>query len=403
MKHSTVAFCAPAYLIFVLITTVLLCNIRPAAAMSVDQQASLATATVDATGTAAMATMFAALSKTPTPPATPTPSATATRTLTFVRTPLVTRAINRVGTAVAATLTAQAFKTQSAKATQTAEVHQIETIIATRLTGASTNTPPPTDTRTSTPVSTPTRSPMPTVAPTATPVPDTVVMEMVFVPAGEFVMGSSDAEIQLVVQECNQSEGNCRADWFDNEQPQRRVFVADFWISKYEVTNAQYNVCVTQGVCPPIGRLPQDGDIPYQEDFFSPQFPAVAVSWDNASRFCRWLGDRLPSEEEWEKAARGVDGSRRYPWGAAFDASGANLASGYPTMVGSYPTGASPYGVMDMAGNVFEWTASATGDGRYFVRGGGWSKYSFRGRAADRGTKLAPNFVNYDIGFRCAK
>ncbi len=80
----------------------------------------------------------------------------------------------------------------------------------------------------------------------------------------------------------------------------------------------------------------------------------------------------------------------------------ANLGSGHPSAVGSNPSGASPYGAMDMAGNVFEWTATQSG-GKYLVRGGGWSKYYFRGRVADRGTWLEPKFANYDIGFRCVR
>lgn len=398
MKPFAVVANTPLALIATVISGALIFITQPAVTLA-------ATPTVDPTGTAAMATIIAELAKTATPSSTPTPPVTHTPTDTHTPTPVptvaATRRVNVVATAVAATLTVQARANQNVAATQTAEFHQLETLVAIRLGGILTLTPVPVSTNTSTPINTPTHSPAP--PPTFTRAPETVELEMILIPAGEFVMGSSDAEIQLVVQECNQTEGNCRADWFDNEQPQRRVFLPDFRISKYEVTNAQYNVCVAQGVCPKIGRLPQDGDIPYRAEFFSPHYPAVAVSWDNAALFCRWLGARLPRDEEWEKAARGADDARRYPWGATFDGSRANLSSGQPTAVGSYPGGASPYGVMDMAGNVFEWTATATGDGRYFVRGGGWSKYYFRGRVTDRGTKLAPSFVNYDIGFRCAR
>ena len=84
--------------------------------------------------------------------------------------------------------------------------------------------------------------------------------------------------------------------------------------------------------------------------------------------------------------------------GNSFETDRANLFSGYPSPVGTYPTGASPYDVMDMAGNVFEWTTSSA-NGTYLVRGGSWTKYSFRGRVTDRGTWLEPSFANYDVGF----
>lgn len=357
------------------------------------QPAVAAQPTLDATAAAAETTIAAALSATPPPTVTPRPTATSSPTViatpkqpaTPDRMATKTALAQKIATDVAATQTAQAIGTSSQLATLSAR----QTAIAKTLTAFPTATLRATATR-------PPR-------PTATPVPSTVVLNMIAIPSGDFVMGSSDDDLQLTLQECNQTEGNCQIDWFAGEQPARTVFVDAFSISKYEVTNAQYNVCVANQVCPPIGRLPVDVDIPYKAGFFAASLPAVAVSWDNANLFCQWIGARLPSEAEWEKAARGVDGSRRYPWGATFSPGRANLSSAGPKAVGSYPSGASPYGVMDMAGNVFEWTATATDDGRDIVRGGGWSKFYFRGRVTDRGTKLVPNFVNYDIGFRCAR
>lgn len=241
---------------------------------------------------------------------------------------------------------------------------------------------------------TPTAPAPPPVAP--------VALEMIEIPAGNFTMGSSEADIQAAVAECNATEGNCQAAWFAGEQPAQSVFVNGFQVSQYEVTNAQYNACVNAGVCQAAGRNITDSSLPYKREYFGDNFPVVGVGWQDAATFCTWSGGRLPSEAEWEKAARGANDQRRYPWGNEFDPARANLGSGSPIVIGSYPGGASPYGIMDMAGNVFEWTATAV-DGKYVVRGGGWSKYYFRGRVTDRGTKLSPGFANYDIGFRCAQ
>ena len=217
-------------------------------------------------------------------------------------------------------------------------------------------------------------------------------------------MGSSDADLQKTLAECNDTEARdtgqpCQAAWF--KEPQRTVGVGDFQITRDEITNAQYNGCVAAGICRKAGERITDNSIAYDASFFADTYPVVGVSWNDATTFCQWVGGRLPTEVEWERAARGSDG-RRYPWGDTFDPSRANLGSGHPSPVGSFPAGASPYGVLDMAGNVFEWTATQEGS-NYVVRGGGWSKYYFRGRVADRGTQLAPDFANYDIGFRCAR
>jgi iron(II)-dependent oxidoreductase len=158
---------------------------------------------------------------------------------------------------------------------------------------------------------------------------------MVTVPAGDFLMGT-DRE---------------RSDAQD--QPQHRVRLAEYRIDKYPVTNAQYARFVAEtGHRPPLhweeGRIPPGLEL----------HPVTMVSWFDASAYARWAGKRLPSEAEWEKAARGPDG-RRWPWGDLMDASRLNtyyqVAS--TTEVLQYPAGASYYGAMDMAGNVSEWIA----------------------------------------------
>jgi len=170
-------------------------------------------------------------------------------------------------------------------------------------------------------------SPAPVISP---PAPDRVT-----VPAGEFVMGSDTLGER-------------------DEHPEHRVNLPAFAIDRTEVTRGQYNRCVRAHVC-------EETWIP-RPTFHDPNQPVVAVSWFAARAFCQWAGGRLPTEEEWEKAARGTDG-RIYPWGndaptperAVFHQ---RMNIGHPEPVGTHPAGDSPYGLHDMAGNVWEWTAS---------------------------------------------
>ncbi|MFQ5657587.1 MAG: formylglycine-generating enzyme family protein [Candidatus Methylomirabilales bacterium] len=218
-------------------------------------------------------------------------------------------------------------------------------------------------------------------------------VEMVFVPAGEFMMGSSDSEAD------------------DDEKPVARVFVAGFWIDKFEVTHVQYRRCVEVGACTrPVGRA--------YDDPTRANHPVTVISWQQAVAYCRWAGKRLPTEAEWEKAARGTDG-RRYPWGNRYEADRVN--AGYTdgtTAVGSYPLGASPYGAMDMAGNVWEWTSSLykpypydPNDGREDLnargarvnRGGSWYYGSKFIRTSHRANTGHIYRRVSDLGFRCAK
>jgi len=240
------------------------------------------------------------------------------------------------------------------------------------------------------------------ISPSVTPtVPSPIWLN---IPTGDFVMGSSETEIEIALSECNATEGQetgqpCQRGWFN--EPQRLVHVNGFKITKHEITNAQYKVCEAAGVCAKAGRIVTDNNIRYDSGYFADDYPVMAVNWYDAATYCGWIGGRLPTEAEWEYAARGTDG-RRYPWGNTFNPSRANLQTNFPSPVGSYPAGASPFGVLDMAGNVFEWTATEV-NGNYVVRGGSWAKYYFRGRTTDRGTQLSPAFANYDIGFRCVR
>ena len=229
-------------------------------------------------------------------------------------------------------------------------------------------------------------------------------MEWVDIPAGEFLMGT-DPE-----------KGRYASPY---EFPQHAVYLDAYRIMRSEVTNQQYNQCVRAGVCP----VPENDEYNSSE---RAQHPVTDVSWYYATDFCQWAGGRLPTEAEWEKAARGEDG-RIYPWGdilpdctlANFDfcVGDGDTLTGDTVPVGSYPSGTSPYGLYDMAGNVYEWVNDWF-DSSYFnispdsnppgpetgiwrgVRGGSWSSLSYL-RTARRGGSY-PTTRNHDIGFRCA-
>jgi len=222
---------------------------------------------------------------------------------------------------------------------------------------------------------------------------------MVLVPAGSFIMGDDDGE--------------------PDERPAHRVALAAFAIDRDEVTVAQYKGCVAAGRCrAPRGTVGADDE------------PVTWVSWSDADAYCRFVGKRLPSEAEWERAARGSDG-RRYPWGDDADCARANFGNyrgegrcprnpGRPVAVGRFPTGASPFGARDLAGNVWEWVADAY-DARYYarspsrdprgasptassrrvVRGGACCSMFGLPRAANR-LAFPPDYADDDLGFRCA-
>jgi formylglycine-generating enzyme required for sulfatase activity len=245
-------------------------------------------------------------------------------------------------------------------------------------------------------------------------------MVMLPVPRERFVMGSSDAEVQAAVDQCvanGFAQSDCST-WMQAESPAHKVNLGAYWIDKTEVTHAQYGRCVGAGACPSPACAPGDNPSTY------PDQPVVCVTRDNALAYCQWAGARLPTEAEWEKAARGLDG-RTFPWGNdAPDCAKANFSSaeglcvGSPASVGTYLEGASPYGALDMAGNVWEWVGDRYAAGYYAVsppenpqgpeagegwvlRGGSWAGSSTGLRSAFRnlgGLSLRSD----NIGFRCA-
>jgi eukaryotic-like serine/threonine-protein kinase len=245
---------------------------------------------------------------------------------------------------------------------------------------------------------TPGRALLPWTAASRSPAPQVDGMELVFVPAGDFLMGSDDGDAYAL----------------SDEKPQHLVYLDAYWIDKTEVTNAMFArfVDVTGHDAGSNWRHVANG---------KPDHPVVRVNWFTANAYCEWAGRRLPTEAEWEKAARGTDG-RWYPWGNERpDRSRGNihLRSLGTTAVGSYPAGASPYGVLDMAGNVWEWVADWYGADYYArsprenptgpesglsraLRGVSWRDLVVTVRAAKR-YRHVPNSLSYNLGLRCAR
>ena len=224
-------------------------------------------------------------------------------------------------------------------------------------------------------------------------------MPMVRIPAGSFVMGSDT--------------GN------QNHVPAHRIFLATYWIDQHEVTNRQYAACVEAGACdPPWAFDSETRTVYYKAEEFA-NYPIQATTWRQADEYCAWAGGRLPTEAEWEKAARGTD-QRTYAWGeGAPDCGKANFdrCVGDTDAVDANPAGASPYEVVGMAGNVWEWTAdwyaqdtyqvhsnrhpAGPGTGTHrVIRGGSWLTDADSLRTYYRFFSV-PDFGWNSIGFRC--
>lgn len=240
--------------------------------------------------------------------------------------------------------------------------------------------------------------------------------DMILIPAGEFLMGSTEQE---VLDTWRQNDGGWEKEDYISAYPQRKIALSNFYIDKKEVSNGDYKLFVeaTKLAAPSLWD---------DHMLNSPSQPVVGVDWNDADGYCRWAGKRLPAETEWEKAARGTDG-RIWPWGNVWDQTKDNHGKGmgygfdesdgwkYTAPVGT-ELGVSPYGVLNMAGNVYEWTADDFNaypeNDKYIQEDFEKGFKTLRGGAYDDGISeqrtstrcgFRKDYEDVDVGFRCAR
>jgi sulfatase modifying factor 1 len=242
--------------------------------------------------------------------------------------------------------------------------------------------------------------------------------DIVLIPAGNFILGSTEKQIDDAFSKCEEKD-YCNKNDYLAEYPQRDVYLKNYYIDRKEVSNSDYELFVSAtGHAQP--QYINDSNLN------SPVQPVVGVTWYDAEKYCQWAGERLPTEVEWEKAARGTDG-RIFPWGNIWDGNKLNHGKGgdpgfdasdgfeYTAPVG-YDSDISPYGVLNMAGNVQEWVnddyRAYPGNDKYtrpefnnplkVTRGGNYTMDESDDRAAVR-YFAAPGNADNITGFRCAK
>ncbi len=182
-------------------------------------------------------------------------------------------------------------------------------------------------------------------------------IEWITIPAGEFLMGSTPKEAEAAYTQAKLRSSLLEKYTFDTEVPQHEVYLSEYQISRYEITNAQYRAFI-EATNRPTPRGQQGEEIWKDGNFNADTQPVVGVTWFDAQAFAEWIGGSLPTEAQWERAARGTEG-RKYPWGnhppkARHHANFARQHN-HPTPVGQFSNGSSPNGIADLAGNVWEW------------------------------------------------
>jgi len=247
---------------------------------------------------------------------------------------------------------------------------------------------------------------------------------MVFIPAGKFWRGSCNEQSSpSCTPKAPGYTADSSAESLDaDETPLKEIYLDSFYIDTFEVTVSQYKKCVDAEACGVPGAYAYCNDL--NESTYE-NHPVNCVSWFNAREYCEFVGKRLPTEAEWEKAARGTDG-REYPWGndvatceyAVINDGGTGCGKDSTWPIGSKQKGVSPYGVYDMAGNVWEWVADWYSPDYYsrspdnnpegpdsgserVLRGGSWGSYAGTQRSAFRVSSY-PDYLHYFLfGFRC--
>jgi formylglycine-generating enzyme required for sulfatase activity len=223
--------------------------------------------------------------------------------------------------------------------------------------------------------------------------------DMVVIPGGPFLMGTTETQARQLAKRYGYDPS-----WFSGEVPQRKIELPDFAIDRYPVTNRQY-----AAFCKATGHAPRphwNGPEPPEALLYH---PVVHVNKADAEAYVKWADKRLPTEAEWEKAARGADG-RLFPWGNEFHAEACQCdqrgSAQVPCTapVTAHPSGSSPYGVMDLVGNAAEWCADGPGNGSAFIKGGCWmTQCPMNLRPASRTMSGFDNNATPFYGFRCAK